>query len=110
MEEPILLAKPYLMGKYYEDYKKEYLRNKMILLPSIKLFSDNRNYIKALRSMIRIDKTLLKNPKFLLLTLIGFMPKFTIRLLRSLMIFYASLKIRDQVNKYNYFEKISQLI
>lgn len=108
MEEPIILTKGFIQGKDYEEYKRAYLRNEMILLPNIKYFSNNRNYTEVLQRMISLDNTLLTHPKFILLALSGFMPKFIIKVLRDFMIYYSDRNIKEIVKKYNYFQKIKK--
>lgn len=109
IEEPILLAREFINDIEYEGFKKRYLRDKIVLLPNIKIFSDMQNYIKSLQYMISIDKTLLRSPGFLVYALIGLMPKFIVKALRSFMLFYFSLRIRKQVSRYKYFEKLDKL-
>ena len=109
IEEPIVLAKDFLDNQQYEEFKKEYLRSQIPLLPNIKLFSDNGNYIKVILGLIRIDKSLLVNFQFIILTLLGFLPKFSIKVLRNLMIYYSIRKTNKTVKKYNYSQKIEKL-
>lgn len=109
MEEPILLAKEFIDGKNYENYKKEYLRKQIILLPNIKFFSDNQNYIRVLKRLISIDKILLLDPKFLILSFVGFLPKFIIKAMRNFMIFYSKRKVTELVKRYDYFKKLEKL-
>lgn len=109
IEEPLIKIKGFIKDQEYEYFKKEYIRNKLILLPNIKYFSDNKNYINTLFRMIRIDKTLLAEPKFFVFALAGFMPKFIIKLLRNFMIYFSKDKVREEAKKYNYFQKIEKL-
>lgn len=109
MEEPILLAKEFLDHKQYKDYKKEYLRKQLILLPNIKLFSDYKNYLMVLQKLIALDKTLLRDFKFYILAFLGFLPKFMIEIIRSLVLYYSIKKVEEKVEKYSYFQKLAKL-
>lgn len=109
IEEPLIKIKEFIKGQEYEEFKKKYIRNKLILLPNIKFFSDNKNYIEALFRMIKIDKTLLTEPIFFVFTLVGFMPKFSIKILRSVLAYYTSKKLPEKLQRYNYFQKLKRL-
>lgn len=109
MEEPLIRIKEFISDQEYTDYKKKYLRSKIILLPGIKFFSNNQNYIEVLFKMIKIDKSLLVEPKFFIFTLIGFMPKFSIKILRSVLTYYTARKLPDKIQKYSYFQKLRKL-
>lgn len=106
MEKPITLTKQFIDADEYEDFKKKYLRCQLPLLPNIKYFSDNRNYMGILQRMMRIDNTLLVDPAFILWAMAGFMPKYIIRIVRSAKIFFSKKRIKEKLDKYRYFEKI----
>lgn len=107
MEEYLSLIKQYLNDEDYERHKKEHILGSIINLPSIKLFTNNQNYIRILQKIVNIDNTLLLNSKFLTLTLIGFMPKTILMKLRDLMIYLSEKKTIEVVKKYGYFESLN---
>ncbi|MBI2196487.1 glycosyltransferase family 2 protein [Candidatus Daviesbacteria bacterium] len=109
MEDYLKMIKEFVDGKDYLQHKKEFLRGGAILLPSIKLFTDNKNYLKVLKKLINLDNSLLTDPKFLLLALTGFLPKIILKTLRGLIIFIWERKTVMQVKKYGYFEKLAKL-
>lgn len=109
MEDPINAAKSFLSSNGLEEYKREFLRRQLILLPNIKYFSDNKNYIKVLGRLIELDKTLLTDKNFILLGLSGFMPKIFIKTLRNFIIYNSSKRTKELVKKYKFFEKIKEL-
>lgn len=93
----------------YESYKKEFLRQQAVLLPNIKLFSSNANYVRVIKRMIHLDKTLLFYPPFMFWGLIGFMPKFFIEAIRQVALYFLKSRVKDSVKKYRYNEKIEKL-
>lgn len=109
IEEYLMLIKQFLKSKDYKKHKKEYLLGSIINLPSVKLFTNNKNYIRIIQKIIYIDNTLLINTKFYVLVLIGFMPKSILKTLRNFMIYLSERKSISQVKKYKYFENIDKL-
>lgn len=106
MEDYLKMIRDFMTGEDYKKYKSRFLRESIILLPSIKLFTNNKNYIKVLQRLINLDKALLIDPKFILLGLCGFMPKFILKLLRDFIIYILEIKTRRMVKKYDYFQKL----
>lgn len=107
MEKPITLTKQFIGVQEYEFFKKEYLRRQIVLLPNIKYFSDNQNYINTLRRMIKIDRTLAFDPLFILWSLTGFLPKFIIRILRITKTFFSRRLLKKTLEHYGYFSKLA---
>ncbi|MDP3973597.1 MAG: glycosyltransferase family 2 protein [Candidatus Daviesbacteria bacterium] len=110
MEDYLDMVRKYLNVEDYQKHKKEFLRESTILLPSIKLFTDNMNYLKILRRMILLDSLLIIFPRFIILALIGFLPKFILKSLRELMIYQGEKRIRKIVKKYDYYQKIKRFV
>lgn len=109
IEDYLSLLKKYLHGKDYEDHKKKYILGSVINLPSFKLFSNSRNYIRVLYRLILIDKTLLLYPNFIILALIGFMPRGVLKALREFMIHLYEKRTVRVVEQYDYFQKLHKL-
>ncbi len=109
MEDYLNLMKEFLSSKDYQNHKKKFLQESLILLPSIKLFTSNENYFQVLKKMISLDKSLLILPNFIFLAIMGFFPKFILKALRNLMIFMQEQKIGEIVKKYDYFKKLSAI-
>lgn len=103
------LFKKLLDSRDYKRHKKEFLRDSTILLPSIKLFTDNSNYVKVLQRLINIDSSLVINYKFIIFALIGFLPKFVLQALREFMIDKEKTRVGEFVKKYNFYEKLNLL-
>lgn len=108
-EDYLNLLKQFLHGKDFEKHKKQYILDSIFNLPSIKLFSNNKNYIKILRKTVGLKKSLLVYPKFYVFVVIGFLPKIVLKLLRKIMIYYYEKKSIIQVEKYDYFRKLQNL-
>lgn len=109
MEDYLNMINQFIFNKDYKEHKKKFLRDGTILLPSIKLFTDNRNYLKVLQKLINLDRTLLFEPKFIIFSLIGLLPKSILELIRNIAIYILEKKTVNLVSKYNYFEKIKKL-
>lgn len=109
MEDYLNLMREFLNDKDYKRHKKKFLQESTILLPSIKLFTDNKNYLQVLQKMIALDKSQLWFPKFIVLAMVGFLPKFILQILRGLMIYWQEKKTAETVKKYNYFQKLEKL-
>lgn len=109
MEDYLNLMRGFLSREDYQNHKKKFLQESTILLPSIKLFTNNKNYLQVLQKLIALDKSLLWYPKFIAMALIGFLPKFILQILRNLMIYREEKKIAEMVNKYNYFQSLEKL-
>lgn len=110
MEDYLKMIKDFMTGEDYKKYKSRFLRESTILLPSIKLFTNNKNYTRVLQRLINLDKALLIDPKFILLALCGFMPKFILKLLRDFMIYILEIRTIQFVKKYDYFKKLGGLV
>lgn len=109
IEDIFILLKGFVNESEYIEYKREFMRRDVFMLPSYKYFSSVKNYIKILKKSIKIDGTLIIYPKFIVLALLGFLPNFIIRFIRNLMIYYSNAKIRAMVSKYQYFKKVEKL-
>ncbi len=109
MEEHLSLIQQYLYAEDYKKHKKEYILGSIINLPSIKLFTNNQNYIRILIKTVNLDKMLLVNSKFIILVLIGFIPKFILKRLREFMIYLSEKKNVNLVKKYNYSQNLEEL-
>lgn len=107
MEDYLSLMKQFLHGKDYEKHRKEYVFDSVINLPTIKLFTDNRNYIRILQRTVNVDKMILLYPNFFIFALIGFLPKTVLKSLRNFMIsLYEKRTMRLVDKKYNYFTRL----
>lgn len=109
IEEPIIIAKPFMQAKRFEDYKRVYLRKNLVMLPNIKYFSSNKNLIKVVTRIIRLDNTILIDPRFIMWTAAGLMPKFIIKFLRFIKILVSRNRIREITYKYDYLINIHQI-
>lgn len=109
IEDYLSLLRQFLNDRDYNIHKKEYIDGSFINLPSIKLFTNNRNYIKMLWKTISVDKTVLLSHKFIILALIGFMPKIFLKNMRDFMIRLYEKKTARFVEKYDYFKKLQKL-
>lgn len=109
MEDYLNLMREFLNDKDYKRHKKKFLQESTILLPSIKLFTDSKNYLQVLQKMIALDKSQLWFPKFIVLAMVGFLPKFILQILRGLMIYWQEKKTAEIVKKYDYFQKLEKL-
>lgn len=107
MEDYSFLMKQFLFGEDYQKHKKKAILDSIINLPSIKLFSNNRNYVLTIKEYLKIDKTLLINPKFIALVLVGFFPKIILKRLRDYMIYLAEKETIKLVENYDYFQNLS---
>lgn len=109
IEEMLNIVKKFVSEKEYREYVEDFMRKDVFMLPSYKYFSSTANYIKILQRSIKIDKTLITNPMFIIFALLGFLPNFIIRSIHTLMVFYSKNKVRQTVAKYDYFQKIKKL-
>lgn len=109
MEDYLKMMREFLNARDYENHKKKFLQGSTILLPSIKLFTNNKNYLQVLQKFIALDQSLLWNLKFIAMTIIGFLPKFTLKFLRNLIIYREEKKIAKIVSRYNYVQKLEKL-
>lgn len=109
MEDYLNMMKSFLINEDFRNHKKKFLGESTILLPSIKLYTTYVNYIKVLYRMILLDKSLLINYRFLCFAIVALLPNFILKILRSVMIYLAEKKVRRIVNRYDYYNKISQL-
>lgn len=107
MEDYLKLMKQFLSNEDYQNHKTTFLRESVILIPSIKLFTNNKNYFRVLNKMIALDISLLLYPKFIILAAVGLFPKFILKALRDLMIYRQEKKIVEMVKKYDYFKKLA---
>lgn len=97
------------LNKKEMEIWKEGETNKMILLlPSIKYYSNNRNLLLYTKRMSKINRKLLKNYLFYIFLIIGFfMPKFIWRLIRKI---YHTTKIVHEKEIINEYEKLKKEI
>lgn len=109
IEDYFAFVEEFIDDKGYEEYKRQFLQRNVKMLPNYKYFSNNKNYIRILKRLISIDRTQLINPKFITYAISGFLPKFIIKIIRDLMIYYSDEGIRRIVAKYQYFQKIEKL-
>ncbi len=109
MEDYLNLMSEFLSREDYQNHKKKFLQESTILLPSIKLFTSNKNYFQVLKKMITLNKSLLVFPQFIFLAVTGFFPKFILKALRDLMIYRQEKKIGEMVKKYDYFNRLAAL-
>lgn len=108
-EEPINQVKEYISGKEFYDFKKEYIKDHMVMLPNIKYFTSNINYIRVLRRIIYLCPNLLTNREFLIWAFLGFLPKFFIKLLRELKIVITRKNTYSFLSNYSFGDKIRDL-
>lgn len=104
--EPI---KKFTDNQEYESYKKEFLHQQVVLLPNIKLYTSNANYVRVIKRMIQLDKKLLFYSPFIFWGLTGFMPKSFIKALRQIALYFSKMRIKDFLIKYRYDQKIEKL-
>lgn len=109
MEDLLNLLKEFIYGKEYEEYKKKFMENLIYMQPRFKYFLGIKNYIKILQRSIYMDKSLLLNPKFILLSPLGFLPNFILKFVRDINDYYSRGKVIEMANRYNYFQKIEKL-
>lgn len=109
MEDLLIILKEFIHGKEYEEYKKKFMQNLIVMQPRFKYFSGIKNYIKILRRSIYMDKSLLMNPKFILFSLMGFLPNFILKFIRDILDHYSNRKVIEIAESYNYFQKIRKL-
>lgn len=109
IEEQLKIVESFFTEEDYKLYKKEFIRRGLMILPNIKYFTNNRNYFNILRRLVYLDKTLLIEPRFLILALSGLLPKFMIKLIRTLIIRHSTKKTREIIKRYHYFRNLKEL-
>lgn len=109
IEEMLNIVKEFVSEKEYREYVEDFMRKEIFMLPSYKYFSSIKNYIKILQRSIKIDKTLITYPMFIVFALLGFIPNFIIKRIHTLMVLYSKNKVRQIVAKYDYYQKIKKL-
>ncbi len=107
IEDYLKLFKGLLSDEDYKKHKWEFLRNTAILLPSFKLFTSTSNYLEILKRLIHLDKTLLFYLPFLIMLIVGFLPKSILSMLRSTMIYIEGKRVSEVVKSYDYYQKLS---
>lgn len=108
-EEPINQVKEYISGKEFDDFKKEYIKDHIVMLPNIKYFTSNINYLRVLRRIIHSCPNLLTNKEFLVWTFLGFLPKYFIKFLREVKILITRKNISSFLSKHSFGDKIQDL-
>lgn len=109
LEDLFPIVREFTGERECEAYRKKYIRRNIVILPSYKYFTNYKNYIKILQRYIKIDNTLLLNPKFLTFALAGFLPNFILKAVRDLIVYSSLKKVRETLIKIDYFHKIDKL-
>lgn len=109
IDDYLKMIKEFTSGQDFKKHKAKFLRDSTLLLPSIKLFTNNSNYVEVLKKMITSDKSLIIYPKFVILGLIGLMPKFILKFFREFMIKIEEKRVGEMVKKYDYYQKLNML-
>lgn len=107
IEDVFKMAKEFISFKEFQEYKKKILHADVVMLPIYKYFTNNLNYIEILRKEVKLDKSLLMNPRFILYAISGFLPKFMIKLIRDLTVYMEQENIFKTLEKYNYFQEVN---
>lgn len=108
-EDPIFQADTFLKGNDFIDYKRAYIRSQLVMLPNIKYFSDNWNYLQVLQKIREMDTTIMKDMSFLFWASMGFMPKWIIEILRKVKIWLFRKSVRDVAQRYDFNNKIQNI-
>lgn len=109
VEDLFDIVKKYTQTSEYEEYKKRYLLRGIVMLPSYKYFTNTKNYIKILQRHIKLHKRLFINIRFMIYALSSFLPNPIIKAVRDLKVRYSYKLVREELNKYDYFQKIEKL-
>jgi glycosyltransferase involved in cell wall biosynthesis len=109
LESTTNMMKEFLSGQKYQNFKKQYLRSQLPLLPNIKYFTDLENYMLVLKRLVEIDNTLLQEPRFLIYASSGFLPKKIIKIVRDLYTSRSKSQIQKILKKYHYSEEVEKL-
>lgn len=89
-------------------YKKKIARDIISMLPTVKLYSNNKNLLSIINILIRMDNSLVFDIRLIMFVSLALMPKFLINGLRSIAIFLSEKKAKKIVEKYNYFLKLTK--
>lgn len=108
LEDLFDIVKPFMANRQYHIYLKSNVQKTFMTLPNIKLFSDNYNLISVLKRLIKLDNSILLNPKFMTLTAVAFAPKFIIRIIRRMLMNRWQKKTLNLLEKYSYFQKLKE--
>lgn len=109
VEDLLPIVKEFAGKIEYEEYKKRYISGGIVMLPSHKYFTNNRNYLRILQRYVTIDKTLILSPRFIIYAIGGFLPKFIIKVIRDLIVAGSRKRVIEEVGRYNYFQEIKGL-
>lgn len=102
------IIKKFIDNRDYNLYKKKVIRDIVVMLPTIKLYSDNRNVLSIVKILINIDPSLVFNIKSHALFFLSLMPKFLIKSIRFVAIYLSERKIVETVEKYHYYSKLGK--
>lgn len=110
MGKPIELAKKFTSSEEHKMFTKVYLRSQVVLLPNIRFYTNYDNYCRVLERMIRIDQTLLYDPRFILFGLMGFLPKTAIKMLRLINVYLSQGVVKIASATYRYPKKVTNIL
>jgi glycosyltransferase involved in cell wall biosynthesis len=109
LEEPIIRAAKFLSTEDYIDYKKECIRQHIVLLPNIKYYTNISNYLQILFAITKLDWTILLNPLFYFWTLIGLLPNSVIEVFKKISIFLHKNNLDAKLSACKYENNVKEI-
>lgn len=109
IEDLLPIVREFTSMREFELYKKKYIRRNIIMLPSHKYFTNNKNYLKILLRYLKIDFSLVFNIRFIAYSIAGFLPNFILKAVRDLIVHSSYERVRKILGRYDYFQKIDKL-
>lgn len=109
MDDLFNLVSQYLRDEDLKNYKKKFISNEIFLLPHMRYFSSYPNLLLTIKSLLKLDKGLLLNPKFYFYGTLAFSPRFTMNLMRKVLLNRSTKATENIIKKSHYYQNVKSI-